>query len=326
MSDRAAIVYAGIDEAGYGPMLGPLCVAASAFAIDGHDPGDGAPDLWERLESAVCRGARDAQRRIAVDDSKRLKGANDARAHPLRHLERGVLSFAGGPERLPDDDALLSLLGSAAPDRDWYATPIELPVAHDAGSLRIDAARLRRALEAEGVRMLALRCRVVDAGALNDGLDRAGTKAAVSFEAVARLAEEVRRLRPDAHPRIVIDRQGGRTHYLGELRTAWPEASIRIVAESSEVSRYRLELPEGPITLTFTPGAESRHLPVALASMTAKYVRELMMTRLNRYFGSRLPSLRPTAGYVADGRRWLRDAEPLLRDLAVPREHLVRNA
>src|SRR5262245_10587254 len=88
------LVYAGIDEAGYGPMLGPLCVACTSFVIRDHDPDTaGACDLWKRLKKSICRKRTDKKRRIAIDDSKKLKLANDAPAHPLRFLERGVLSF-----------------------------------------------------------------------------------------------------------------------------------------------------------------------------------------------------------------------------------------
>jgi hypothetical protein len=67
------LIYAGIDEAGYGPMLGPLCVGCSIFAVEDADPADGPPNLWARLDEVVTRGARDARRRIAIDDSKKLK-------------------------------------------------------------------------------------------------------------------------------------------------------------------------------------------------------------------------------------------------------------
>ena len=67
------IYYAGIDEAGYGPMLGPLCVATSVFRVDEATPEDGPPDLWSRLEEVVGSRPRDPRRRIAVADSKRLK-------------------------------------------------------------------------------------------------------------------------------------------------------------------------------------------------------------------------------------------------------------
>src|SRR5688572_27824110 len=88
------LIYAGIDEAGYGPMIGPLCIACTAFVVPDHDPDtSGACDLWKRLRKAVCRKRSDRRKRIAVDDSKKLKGANDGPVHPLKQLERGVLGF-----------------------------------------------------------------------------------------------------------------------------------------------------------------------------------------------------------------------------------------
>ena len=46
--------------------------------------------------------------------------------------------------------------------------------------------------------------------------------------------------------------------------------------------------------------------------MTAKYVRELVMGRFNRYWNNLMPELKPTAGYREDGARWLRDAGPIV--------------
>ena len=63
-------VYAGIDEAGYGPMLGPLCVGPATFVLEKTLPRRGAPDLWAMLDEVVCRAKRDPRQRIAVDDSK----------------------------------------------------------------------------------------------------------------------------------------------------------------------------------------------------------------------------------------------------------------
>ena len=41
-------------------------------------------------------------------------------------------------------------------------------------------------------------------------------------------------------------------------------------------------------------------LPVALASMTAKYHRELAMRAFNDYWCRQVPGLKPTAGYPQD--------------------------
>jgi SAM-dependent methyltransferase len=76
--------------------------------------------------------------------------------------------------------------------------------------------------------------------------------------------------------------------------------------------------------LSFEVEAEDRHLPVALASMGAKFVRELFMRRLNAFFAERKPGLAPTAGYVEDGRRFLAEVKPILLREAIPEAEFAR--
>ena len=335
------LIYAGIDEAGYGPMLGPLCVGCSVFAIDDADPADGAPDLWERLEDVVCTRARDAKRRIAIADSKKLKGSNQAKAHPLRHLERGVLSFlachpartAGGHAPPPNDETLFKAMGTCLPttvSTPWYDSNTTLPVAHEADALALEAARLDRGLAAAGVRLLELRGECVDAGEFNRRLAAGIGKAAINLDAAMRLVTRVRavatELDPSSVPRIVCDRQGGRAHYREWLQDCFPEAAIRILGETPTISRYRLDDPQGGFVIGFETGSEDRHLPVALGSMTAKYLRELAMIRLNRFFRDHVPEVRPTAGYVQDGRRFLEEIGPVIENEGLDSRELVRQA
>ncbi|MCP3903148.1 MAG: hypothetical protein GY715_05875 [Planctomycetes bacterium] len=324
------LVYAGIDEAGYGPMLGPLCVAGTAFVLEGDLPERGAPNLWSMLSGAVCRRRRDRRHRIAVDDSKKLKGANSSTTvHPLRDLERGVLAFAAAAD---EDDAvitgpdavLLDRLGVEVARRPWYDSTTATPVAHEADEIRIAASRVRRALERAGVTCASIRCEALDAGDFNQRVRRTGTKAGVNFEAVSRLVAAIWNRWPDAHPRVVVDRQGGRTHYLDDLQVAFPESRIRIVTESEALCRYELRRGDDPLTISFVRDSERHHLPVALASMTAKYVRELLMIRLNRFFRGHRPELKPTAGYVTDARRYLADIDPVIDQLGLEREELIR--
>jgi ribonuclease HII len=321
------LIYAGIDEAGYGPLLGPLCVGLTAFVLPEHDADEGAPNLWRLLNSAVCRRRTDRRNRIAVDDSKKLKGAANSKSHPLTHLERGALSFCTATGAMPanDDDLLDRLLGEK-PAAGWYRNTTPLPVAGDTGQIQIAASRLRRTLDRAGIACPILRCEVIDAAAFNEQIDLMGNKAAVNLAAALRLVDAVRRQWPDAHPRVICDRHGGRTHYREELQTAWPDASIRVLAESEALSRYRLDLPAGPLTISFIKDAERHHFPVALASMLAKYTRDLLMLRLNRFFQAELPDLRPTAGYYTDARRYLDDIEVVVRRLKLPRRELVRQA
>ena len=319
------LIYAGIDEAGYGPMLGPLTVALSAFEVSPLGPEDRLPNLWRELRTAVCRSRRDARRRIAVDDSKNLKGASQSSIHPLRHLERAVLAFCGTGADLPDDDeGLLRLLRARIPEQPWYGTVTTLPVAQTADEIHVASSRLRRALERGGIRMAMLRCELIDAESFNGQVDAMGCKSTVNLCAAARLVDAVWKRWPDEHPQIVLDRQGGRTAYREPLQQLFPDASIQVLLETAERSAYRITRGPSSVTTMFRTTAESAHLPVALASMVAKYARELAMVRLNRFFGEQLPELKPTAGYVTDARRYLREVGPVIERLGLRRESLVR--
>ena len=108
------IVYAGIDEAGYGPLFGPLVIGRAALALPDdwesiptdiplenktenkrekpEDQPDAQPRdcLWKRLDDALCKTLSGRRGRIAVNDSKKLH----SKASGVTHLERGVLAFA----------------------------------------------------------------------------------------------------------------------------------------------------------------------------------------------------------------------------------------
>lgn len=320
------LIYAGIDEAGYGPMLGPLCVGLTVIGLAREGgpvsradrEGEGAPpDLWSLLAPVVWRAARDAEKHhgVAIDDSKRLKLSNQLKTrHPLVHLEKGVLTCgrACWGERhatIAHDDALKEALGCPCDDP---GEPVALPVANDEGALRLLGVKVGGAFERAGVRVLDLSCRRLEPGAFNERLGRLGTKASVSWslvqELVARLWHSHALKEATETPRLVLDRQGGRTAYADALRACVGEGvRIETVGEAPERSVYEMAEGERRLRVIVEREAETDHLPVALASMTAKLVRELAMARFNRSWASRLPELKPTAGYVTDARRWLAD-------------------
>jgi ribonuclease HII len=319
------LIYAGIDEAGYGPMLGPLCVGCCVLSCQGWQEGEPGPDLWEQLSSVIAPARKGAGKRIVVADSKKLKLPNSSKTHhPLTHLEPGVFTFlperAGRPET---DEALLEATCTKLGSAPWYrGDPISLPLGHDAGMLRITVAQVKRALLKAGVTPESYTCQALDAGPFNDAIDRLHSKAATSFAMVMRAVEGVWQHFPEAHPRVMVDRQGGRAQYADAIGASLPGVAVETVLESEDISRYVLRRDGSELTITFQTEAEDRHMPVALASMLAKYVRELAMARFNRFWAERLPGLKPTAGYVQDGRRWLADVQPAL--VEINRRQLVR--
>src|SRR5256886_10020017 len=79
----------GIDEAGYGPNLGPFVMSAVACRVP--DARAGA-DLWAALRPAVRRGRDPDDGSLLVDDSKVVYSS----ARGLLGLERGVHAALGG--------------------------------------------------------------------------------------------------------------------------------------------------------------------------------------------------------------------------------------
>ncbi len=326
------MIYAGIDESGYGPLLGPLCVGASAFRIpdelvaSADASATGAPDpqsfdLWKLLERGVCRKPKDTRRRIAIADSKKLKSHGK---QPLIHLERGVLAFVpGGPH--VDDAALFQTLGVVArvgSGTPWHASALPLPTAQTADGVAIARNLVARALDQHSIAIERLSVAILDPEDFNALYARLRNKSHVNMSLVFNALRTIDELRDGDRAFVAIDRQGGRSSYRAELEAHVAQGEpVRVLHEDDERSAY--EVGEG-LFVSFEVAAEERHLPVALASMAAKYVRELSMERLNAYFAGFLPDLLPTAGYVEDGRRYLAEVKPILAREGIPESAFVR--
>ena len=314
------MIYAGIDEAGYGPLLGPLCVGMSAFRLSQADDATAPPDLWARWSTGVCRAPRDKRRRIAVAVSKKLKSAGKV---PLLHLERGVLSFVA--RAVATDAELFAELGVHARSSratPWHALELALPESHAQAELAIARNVVRRALERAGDGLAAFGVTALDAPAFNELYRRIANKSLLNMSLVFEAARHVDLIRGDEPAYLAIDRQGGRADYTRELEEHVARgARVRTLHEDDERSTYRIG--DG-LTVSFEVAAEERHFPVALASMGAKFVRERFMARLNAFFAERLPGLEPTAGYVEDGRRFLTEVKPILAREAIPEADFTR--
>ncbi|MBL4699316.1 MAG: hypothetical protein JKX70_10835 [Phycisphaerales bacterium] len=303
------LMYTGIDEAGYGPMLGPLCVAQSSFSIAGWTPGEKAPDLWSILHQAVGKTKQDAKSKIAVGDSKNLKLSNSVKTkHPLVHLERGVLAFLGARDgEIPTTDIqLFERLGASLEDQPWYAgEPIELPLGTSNDLLSIDTSHLRTVTHKQGVELIDIQVQIIDVNEFNDIYLARRSKAAATEQGLLHHLKTMQAKRAGFdHTRIICDRQGGRTQYHRMLSQVF--ADLETHEETPRASRYG---SGDELGIVLTPKADDAYFPVALASMAAKLVRELAMMRFNRYWATRHAELKPTAGYVQDARRWLSDMQ-----------------
>ncbi|MFH0939221.1 MAG: hypothetical protein V1899_08070 [Planctomycetota bacterium] len=350
---RIAMLLIGIDEAGYGPKIGPLCHGYCAFRSS--DTNDGAvSDLWQLLHPSVMRHpARPGS--ITVDDSKKIYSS----AQGLQLLQRGVRAFLEcmasssiaqndlTDQRVAIYQALLPECDRAKLEEDaWGCLGNEsddLPAnvgVNDQAAMTMRSGKkaklsvapalehislLRETLNNAGVSVVALGARAMSAKYYNAALAQIGNKADVSWNII--LAEFVTLLklaRPGEHIHITIDRQSGRKFYASRISTLFPDAFTWIEVETQQKSVYRIEAPDRVAHVAFMVAGDRHSLPVALGSMAAKLIRELCMQRFNAFFRSHDPNLKPTAGYYCDTIRFLKETQSMRKRLVIQNHKLVR--
>ncbi len=295
-------IIAGIDEAGYGPVLGPLVVAASAYRLE-----DGAK---ERDLNRIVQLRSDAGG-LPIRDSKQLYTSRGS----IARIEMTTLGHAAlGRGALP---LRVSALLERAVDFDadelrrlpWYGDALldmRLPRKADVGETLERAARSEELLADRGIRFLDTFVLAMPEPRFNHHTIASDSKAWTLFYATGRLIEALVASYPSEPLVIHADRHGGRTHYGDLLQTFFPFAPLTTIRERRHESVYGLDWPgRGTVRIDFRVKADDTRTPVALASVVAKTVRELFMEALNQWFANQAPGVQPTAGYYTDAHRFL---------------------
>jgi hypothetical protein len=300
-----------------------------------------ALDLYRLLRGIVAKSA--SEQRIAIADSKALYKPGLG----LRQLERGlhaVLATAG--EAASCWSAIVEGTnadpGGHRHHLCWHdGFECELPVDATADELSRLTARFARACGTAEVRPLIVRARYIFPAEFNELVERYGSKgAALSHVTVGLLRAVMNTICPSADlladnssptlpaaqcspPRVFVlcDKHGGRNYYAALLQHHFSEHWIEPVLESHVESHYAWGPAESRVRVVFRMQGE-RFLPTALASMTAKYLRELAMRPFNEFWCARVPGLRPTAGYPVDSHRFRKAIFGVQRELRVD-DHLI---
>lgn len=317
------VVIAGIDEAGYGPILGPLVTSAVVLSA----PAALADaDLWHVLGDSVCRRPKARDPRFAIADSKVLSSRPDG----LALLELAALCIVGAMQTSPIDfRAYRESTADQTPDSldhyPWFCDYNDpLPVAVSADRLAVTRNGFAHDLNAADIRVEAVYALVLNTAEYNRRVQATDNKATVLFGQTLRLLAAVGRCAADRAAVIHVDRQGGRSHYRAALMTGLGLADLQIRHESDGLSAYEYAAGGRRRRIEFRQSGETHCLATAAASIISKYTRELFMRGLNRYWAARCAGLKPTAGYYQDGHRFLRDIAPALARCDFERHILVR--
>jgi len=285
-------VYVGVDEAGLGPILGPLCIVRTAVAAENTD---GFTQLFKEVEQGVA-------------DSKKIH-QNAFDISPIEQVALGGIQWL--TKKVPDNASeLFALFGEKPTDRTlpWQqgAEELKLPIASpDVKPWNIP-----------GVDPVGLDGVLVHPVTLNSarrsGVNRANLELQYMSKILASLPQNY------SEYEMVVDRLGGRVYYGEVLQQFWPDSTITVVDEAKMKSEYTsvVGTPDQKATykkrtIKFLVSGEENSALVAMASCMAKYVREIHMTLFNKYWMSRYAKLKPTSGYWTDAMIWMRTVNKL---------------
>ena len=315
----------GIDEAGYGPNLGPLVMSMVACRVPEREV-----DLWQRLSSAVRRHEDENDGRLLVADSKLVYSP----AKGLGCLEAAVLALLCGSDRLARKPIayclhdLMECLSARAlveiAREPWYLGTTLLPLAAAEDAWRGGVDRWRQASAGADLNWGAVASVVVAPERFNGLIERWGSKGAILGLGLVELLQHCLELPGDDPLDIVVDKQGGRNYYSAILQHAFADGVVLAWEERDARSVYQVIGLNRSVQITVLPRADVSAFCVALASMVSKYLRECLMGEFNRFWQEHIPGLKPTAGYPGDSLRYFEEIQPALAKLGIAKERVWR--
>lgn len=311
---------AGTDEAGYGPNLGPLTIGGTVWRCSETDT-----DLYRTLKKVVSKKA--IPKKIQIADSKTVYSATNG----LENLERNVLALVQIVHgRLPESfDDLAGMLGFAVSleeaSRPFQHPELALPIASDPIEIGRLAEQAATEMQRQKVELVAVHVCAIFPDEFNSGIERYGNKASFLSAMTMKCVRHLMKFECDAGEDCLIgcDKHGGRGHYAGLINQFLTDQLVQVIQEGRSNSRYQWTEGDRRRDISFSVGGES-FVPTALASMAAKYVRQLAMTAWNQFWCTRIPELQPTQGYPMDAKRFRDQIRTELERIELPEREYWR--
>ncbi len=352
MSSRSYRLLIGIDEAGYGPNLGPLVIGCSTWLLESDDRptkkvATELEVLLDQMKPAFqSKPIRSTGKHIPLGDSKVLH----SKAAQVDSLWSGVHFWLQriGMSTKSDHELIRAVAPEFLLDKKraqpWYQfSKSNNSSAQGCPPEPFDFSTETRTLAEQSLKnlklhLVGLSAKIIDEASFNRGVEQFGNKAGLlSYESLALAMKSIERfgVAPGAGAgsdedvegleyqelrsiHVYCDKHGGRNRYLAPLMQVMPEQLFQVERESATRSDYQSTW-NGNIPLQWTFVAKGdRLLGSALASMLAKLIREKMMDRFNAYWKSHFPDISPTAGYPVDALRFRAEIITKANELKLP--------
>ncbi len=316
----------GMDEAGYGPNLGPLVVTVTVWDVPGSPR---EFDLWAAMADIAQQTPSKEPLKLQIADSKQVYSPGKG----LAALEKSVLSALRLLGNVPQT------LGELSEDLKSQASNLKIPISNFQSQIlpwQIDrdlllpteidrsligdlATKWLECCRRAGVTLKAIRSEIVQPERFNALVREYDNKALALSRISLNLLRSVWNPDDEQPTLVICDKHGGRNRYDDLLAEVLDDRMIFSVGESRERSVYRV----GSTELRFQMKAEA-NFPVALASLFCKYVRELSMQVFNEFWAEHVSGLKPTAGYPVDAVRFKQDIAEAQARLAITDDVLWR--
>jgi len=279
----ANMLVMGVDENGLGPRLGPLLATSVALRTPRY------------ARAALC----DRGLALGLTDSKETGGFG--RMGFTESVALALLKRAAGGSPASADELLDRVspgarpgLRACCPDDPTAGQcwAVDLPLPLFGGEAAYGEELLDRLVGRSSLRIVDVQSRVACAGVLNTKLAAGKNKLAVDLELFEDLICAVH-ARHDSPLLAVCGMIGGIRDYASRL-SRFEQHRIGPLAGRRGQRRYTVD---GVGEIRFEVDADARHLPVALASIVGKYVREVWMRRIGEFYRQANPGLKLASGY-----------------------------